>query len=350
MKKITILITFILICNIANSQDVSVFSSGYTALEGIAINSNNEVYISEHDSGKVFKLDSNGDETLITTAGGYANDMVFDVNDNLYITEPFTNKISVVDNITGVKSEYVSTLTMGKSPYGIVFYNGFIYYSSESTGKVVKVNANLTGTDYAIGFFNPEGIAFDSNGNLYVANRNERNLVKVTPSGVKTTLAVGIENIRGVAVSSTNDVYFTMEKPFPLQNKIMKYNAVSGAITDFVTTFLNKPRSIAIDDIGNMYVTNMGDGTVTKISDPTLSINAYSALSKLHIYPNPSSKTLNVSAGNSTYKITIYNLSGQKLLETESSNIDVENLNTGVYLVRIEDENKNFVIKKFVKQ
>ena len=42
---------------------------------------------------------------LIGTASGYANDMVFDANDDLYINEPFTNKISVIDKLKGRISE-----------------------------------------------------------------------------------------------------------------------------------------------------------------------------------------------------------------------------------------------------
>ncbi len=270
MKKIYFFITLCLFTTLLNSQTISEFSSGYTSLEGIAINTNNEVYVSEHDSGNIYKLDPDGNETLVGTAGGFANDMVFDTNNDLYITEPFTNKISVINNTTGIMSEYISTFSIGNSPYGIDFANGSIYFCSESNSKVVKINSDLTTTDYATDFFTPEGIAFDSNGNLFVADRNDRKLFKITPTGAKTTIASSIPNIRGVAVSVKNEVFFTMYNSFPAENKILKYDPVSETVSDYITTTLDQPRSLEIDDLGNMYVTNLGNGTVVKITDPSL--------------------------------------------------------------------------------
>lgn len=270
MKKITLLIYLTLFVNLLNSQTISEFSTGYTALEGIAINSNNEVHVSEHDSGKIYKLDSSGNKTLIATAGGFANDMVFDTNNNLYVTEPFTNKISVIDNMTGVMSEYISTFSIGNSPYGIDFYNNLIYFSSETNANIIEINSDLTTSNYAIDFFTPEGIAFDFNGNLYIADRNDRKLFKITPAGVKTTIASNIKNIRGVAVSPRNEVYFTMYNDFPVENKIIKYDPITNTISDFVTTILDQPRSLEIDNLGNMFVTNIGNGVVIKINDTSL--------------------------------------------------------------------------------
>lgn len=270
MKNSKVLIILILISNLINSQTLSEFSSGYTSLEGIAINSDNEVYVSEHDSGKIYKLDSNGNKTLVATAGGYANDMVFDLNNNLYINEPFTTRISIVDNATGLMSEYKSTFSIGNSPYGIAIYEGLIYFSSENSGKVIKINSDLTTTDYVTGLFTPEGIAFDSKGNLYVADINNRMLFKITPDGTKTTVASNIINIKGVAVSIRDEVFFTTYNSYPLENKIIKYDPTTGVISDFATTMLDQPRSIDIDHLGNMYVTNNGNGTVIKITDSSL--------------------------------------------------------------------------------
>ncbi len=272
MKKITLAtyLTLCLLTNLLNSQTITEFSTGYNSLEGIAINSNNEVYVSERDSGKIFKIDSLGMETLIETAGGFAHDMVFDLNNNLYITEPFTDKISVIDNATGIKSTHISTNGIGSSPYGVAFYNNLLYFSSENNAKVIRINEDLTTAEYATDFFTPEGIAFDAIGNLYVADRNERKLLKITPDGVRSIIASNIKNIRGVAVSPKNDIYFTMHNEFPLENKIIKYDPIMNTITDFVTTMLNQPRALEIDNIGNMYVTNLGDGKVIKIFDESL--------------------------------------------------------------------------------
>jgi len=238
-----------LLCSLfINAQTITEFSSGYTSLEGVAINSNNEVFVSENNSG--------------------TNDMVFDQDNNLFIAEPFTSRIFKVEPAGLINSNYFSLSS--SSPYGIAIYNGALYFSGENSANVTKVNSDLTSEAYANGFFTPEGIAFDSDGNLYVADRNDRKLFKITQNGVKTTLATSIRNIRGVAVSPANDVYFTTYNTLPEENKIQKYDPATGMISDFVSTNLNQPRSLEIDRLGNMYVTNIGSGTVVKIYDDSL--------------------------------------------------------------------------------
>jgi len=258
-----------LLCSLfINAQTITEFSSGYTSLEGVAINSNNEVFVSENNSGKIFKLDASGNQTLFVSTDFRANDMVFDQDNNLFIAEPFTSRIFKVEPAGLINSNYFSLSS--SSPYGIAIYNGALYFSGENSANVTKVNSDLTSEAYANGFFTPEGIAFDSDGNLYVADRNDRKLFKITQNGVKTTLATSIRNIRGVAVSPANDVYFTTYNTLPEENKIQKYDPATGMISDFVSTNLNQPRSLEIDRLGNMYVTNIGSGTVVKIYDDSL--------------------------------------------------------------------------------
>lgn len=281
---------------VSNGQTIAEFSSGYTSLEGIVINSNNEVFVSENSSGKIYQLNSAGEKTEIAIAGGFANDMAFDANDNLYIAEPFTNTITVIDADTGAKSDYKSVFGIGNSPYGLDFYNGALYFSSENSGKVVEIASDLSTSDYTTGFFTPEGIAFDLNGNLYVADRNDRVLFKITPAGVKTSVATGARNIRGVAVANDDVVYFTTYNSFPEENKILKYDPVTDQVTDYVTTNLDQPRNIEIDNLGNMYVTNLGNGTVSKITDSSLSANSFEKTSSFTIFPNPTFNEINIKS------------------------------------------------------
>ncbi len=264
MRKKLPLIYFILFLQLITAQTITTFSTGYTSLEGVTIGTNNQVYVSEHDTGKVYGLDVNGTQTEFTTTGGfYANNINYETAD-LYIAEPFLDKIYVA-NSTGVATVY---LDINDEPNSIAVHNGLVYYSSIS--KVVRINADLSTTEYTNGFLYAEGLAFDANDNLYVADRSDRKLYKITPTGTKTVVASNIENIRGIAIADDGMVYFTMYKSFPTTNKVMKYDPGANAVSDFVTTNLDKPRHLAIDGLGNMYVTNQGNETVIKIYDASL--------------------------------------------------------------------------------
>lgn len=70
--------------------------------------------------------------------------------------------------------------------------------------------------------------------------------------------------------------------------------------------------------------------------------------SKMLVYPNPVSDVLSVQADNVT-SLTVYSLTGQKLLESGSDKVDVSNLYPGVYFVRIVTD-KAIVVNKFVKR
>src|SRR5436190_23630168 len=48
---------------------------------------------------------------------------------------------------------------------------------------------NADGTGSAARFYNPEGVAVETNGNVYVADTQNHTIRKVTPAGVVTTLA-----------------------------------------------------------------------------------------------------------------------------------------------------------------
>ena len=74
----------------------------------------------------------------------------------------------------------------------------------------------------------------------------------------------------------------------------------------------------------------------------TLSSTSFNAIKGLSIYPNPVvDGTLNISTqANSEKNIQIYDILGKQVLNTTTSNeaINVSNLNSGVYIVKITEE------------
>ncbi|WAC03195.1 T9SS type A sorting domain-containing protein [Lacinutrix neustonica] len=103
---------------------------------------------------------------------------------------------------------------------------------------------------------------------------------------------------------------------------------------------------------------NTSEGSRVAIDDlswtcfGTLSAPDFSS-SKFNIYPNPiKGSMLNIKTDKSTYYV-IFDIIGKRLLsgivDSNNSEIDVEKLNRGVYILRLKTDNGSFT-KKIIKE
>ena len=72
--------------------------------------------------------------------------------------------------------------------------------------------------------------------------------------------------------------------------------------------------------------------------DITASTNDYS--NAIAIYPNPTTSILTIE-GNIEYQIKVYDLLGNKVLETQGNSINMEHLSTATYIVKATDKTNN---------
>lgn len=82
---------------------------------------------------------------------------------------------------------------------------------------------------------------------------------------------------------------------------------------------------------------NLGVDLVQKVND-------------IKISPNPTDKYINIQSAQEVSKVKIINTSGQIVLETTTSNINVEKFSPGVYFMNIELKNGTTENKKFIKK
>jgi sugar lactone lactonase YvrE len=186
--------------------------------------------------------------------------IALDTSGNVYVADTLN---TIIRKITS--SRVVSTLAGGVGQLG---------------------HADGTGTNS--NFYNPSGIAIDSNGNIYVADLNNHRIRKITPSGHVTTLAgngsagyndgsgttVMFNKPSGVVVDTSGNVYVSDE----YNHRIRKINS-----TGFVTTFagngskgyieglgtnaqFHQPNGIAIDPFGNLVVVDHVNNNFRNIS------------------------------------------------------------------------------------
>jgi hypothetical protein len=71
---------------------------------------------------------------------------------------------------------------------------------------------------------------------------------------------------------------------------------------------------------------------------------------KISIYPNPVKDILNIDAENAISNITIFSVSGQNIMVSDKTSIDVSALNAGIYIVKIEFANSQVAFEKFLKK
>lgn len=70
----------------------------------------------------------------------------------------------------------------------------------------------------------------------------------------------------------------------------------------------------------------------------------------VRIFPNPTTDELNFRGINKDFEVSVYDIIGKEVLKTKLSyaqNLDVSELNNGVYILKLEDQNKTF---KFIKE
>jgi uncharacterized protein (TIGR03437 family) len=137
----------------------------------------------------------------------------------------------------------------------------------------------------------PEGLALDAAGNLFIADTNDNAVRKVTPAGVITTIAgngqtgfagdggpanrAQLNRPRAVAVDSAGNVYIadTGNQRVRRVDTAGNIATIAGnGATDFLpddsagtSSSLSDPRGVAVDSSGNVYISDTGHNRVRKL-------------------------------------------------------------------------------------
>ena len=227
---------------------------------------------------------------------------------NLYIADRANQRIRKVDT-AGVITTFAGTGTAGYSgdgaaatmarfngPYGVAADGaGNVYIADWINSRIRKVDTAGVITTFATGLNTPYDMAADRAGNVYIADTNNGRIRRVDTAGVITTFAgTGLPagysgdgaaataaqfNLpSSVAPDGAGNVYISDT----LNHRIRKVNA-AGVITTFAGTGANtyggdggapdaaqlrNPSGIAVDSAGNLYIADMNNHRIRKVTFP----------------------------------------------------------------------------------
>ena len=182
----------------SDGMDLSMyFDDGKSAMEarlydvvGIAVDSRGDVHIVDKGSNRVRKIDSHTG-IISTVAGvcryGYDGDnkpaikamlhapegVVFDRDDNLYISDTMNHRVRKVDAATGVITTVAGNGDSGYEDKNIGGCGAARFVAKESAG-LLKHGDGLLGIEAVVN--SPVGIALDSQGHLYICERGENKI------------------------------------------------------------------------------------------------------------------------------------------------------------------------------
>ena len=179
-------------------------------------------------------------------------------------------------------------------------------------------------------------------------------------SGENWSIVLPDVDVKKVTHSKLNDgvivgsVYSTQ-----FVNTGIVYTTNNGLNWETVTSQeLNYVESYSMDYIFDesaitAYISTTDLGVVKyKINDINLSVNNPTIRQTVGIYPNPTSELLTIYTDNKTVikSTTVYTLTGQQILQSQSRHINVSGLSNGIYLVKIESADGKYFTQKLIKK
>jgi len=249
----------------------------FSFTNGLVFDREGNLFVADMDNSTIRKITRKGVVTTFAgTAGkfgntdgigsaalfGGANTIAIDAADNLYVAEFYNNTIRKI-----TKEGVVTTFAGASGKSG----------SSDGKGTAAQFSA-------------PNDVTTDSAGNLYVADFNNNTIRKITPDGVVSTLAgspgnpgshdgtgsaASFDGPAGVVTDENGNVYVT-----ELNNHTVRKITPTGVVTTVAgqpgkpgsgdgtgtAARLNAPWGITMDGHGNLYVCDAGNNMIRKIT------------------------------------------------------------------------------------
>ncbi|WP_299889084.1 T9SS type A sorting domain-containing protein [uncultured Lacinutrix sp.] len=115
----------------------------------------------------------------------------------------------------------------------------------------------------------------------------------------------------------------------------------------FNSFFIGTLSGNLVDTATDNYVGQMGTTTYNFATLGTVE----NELMGYSIFPNPAKDVITIKGlENNLNRVEVYSVSGQKIITKTSNRIDVSKFNSGIYILKIETQKGNRIIKRFIKE
>src|SRR6266700_753853 len=183
--------------------------SGNLFGEGVAFDSSGNLFVIAGDqndpnqASTIYKFTPGGVQSTFGSVPGQGFGLAFDGEGNLFTSVNYAVDPSEIWKFApdGTSSVFV-TATDVISGWGDLAFDRFgnLFTPTDSApptpDKILKFTPDGEESDFATGFTEPRGLAFNRGGNLFVTNRAFEppgDILKFTPNGVETVFASGID-------------------------------------------------------------------------------------------------------------------------------------------------------------
>lgn len=168
---------------------------------GLAIDGENNLYVSSRNDGAVYLITPSGDMSTYAQGMGVATGIAFDRDGNLYVGDRSGTIFKIARNreifVFATLEPSVAAYHLAFSPSGSLFVTG---PTTSSNDAVYEIDPHGDVSVYFRGLGRPQGLAFDVDGNLYVAAsyRGLRGIVRLNANR-EASLVVSGNGLVGLA-------------------------------------------------------------------------------------------------------------------------------------------------------
>jgi sugar lactone lactonase YvrE len=308
---------------VSPAGQVTPFASGFDEPVGLAFDSAGNLYVGNAGNNTVSEVTPAGQVTPLASRFNDPVSLAFDSAGNLYVG---SGEVHTVEKVT--PAGIVSTFASPIYPVALKFDAAGNLYVADGGSTVSEVTPAGNVSTFASGLNGPDGLAFDAAGNLYIANGGGDTMVKagqdvVVPFTLSGTSVSGVDysgvtaspltfgigqatqSITGTLLSDpgpTRTLTFTLGTPtggavlgspsvnaltidepatvqFSTSSELVSVTAgtfsiavaVSGTPAGTPTVFpyasgFDEPDGLAVSNSGDVYVADLGNGTVTEVT------------------------------------------------------------------------------------
>jgi hypothetical protein len=256
---------------------------------GIALDHAGAFYVADNLNATIRKLTSAGSNWVTITIAGLVGSQASSDGTNTAARFSYPYGVAVDDFGNLFVTDHDDHTIRKLTPMGT-------NWVSSTMAGLLNVPGSADGTNTAARFNTPTALAVDQGGNLYVADHNNSTIRKLTPIGTNwvtstiaglagsigsaegTNSAIRFNHPAGVAVGGDGVVYLadtlnnTVRKLTPIGKDWVSStiaglsgNAGGNDGTNSAARF-NTPNGVAVDAGGNLYVADWGNNTIRKLT------------------------------------------------------------------------------------